>query len=250
MGLNAKNKPAPQGNRVEQDPLDAGTYPARLVQVIDLGVQEQDDYQGKPKPPVQMLKTTYEFVDEFMKDEDGNELTDKPRWLSEDFAFYSLESDMAKSTKRYFALDPDGEAEGDWAQLLGRPVMITIVQNPGKGKNAGKVFEKITGTSTMRKKEADKLPPLKNEGKIFSLDDVDTVDIFMTLPEWIQKKIKESLEFEGSPMADAIKNYKKKDDKGAKQDKKAAVKKQPEADDDDGEAPFDTAKPDEGDGDW
>lgn len=242
MGLNAKNKPAPVGDRVPQTPLDAGGYPARLVQVIDLGVQEQDDFQGKPKPPVQMLKVTYELVDEFLKDKDGKELEDKPRWLSEDFPFYSLDSEMAKSTKRYYALDPEGKAEGDWSLLLGNPVVVNIVQNPGKGKNAGKIFEKIVSTSAMRPKEAAKLPKLKNEGKIFSLDDINTVDIFFTLPEWIQKIIQKGFEFEGSDMQKAITGY-KKDGKG-KEEKKQEVK---EVEDD--EPPFDTAGPDEGDGD-
>lgn len=233
MGLNAKDKPAPQGNRVAQPPLENGSYPARLVQVIDLGVQPQDAFEGKEKPPVQKLKVTYELVDSFMIDEEGNELEDKPRWLSEDFAFYSLDQEQAKSTKRYYALDPNGEKEGDWSALIAAPVVVTIVQNPGKGKNKGKIYEKIVSTSAMRAKEAAKLPKLKNEGKVFSIDDLDTVDVFFTFPDWIQKLIKEGLEFEGSPMAKAIANYKKAD--GKKEEKKAAPK-------DNDEPPFDVDK--------
>lgn len=226
MALNAKDKEYTGGKRVDQEALEAGTYPARLVQVIDLGVQEQDPFAGQePKPPVQKLMVTYELSDEFIKNEEGEEQTDKPRWLSEEFAFHPLESDLATSTKRYYALDPKCEKKGEWPDLIGTPVMLTIVQNIGKGKNAGRIFNKITATSSMRQKEAEKLPELKNDGKVLDLSDVSTVDVLMTLPEWIQKKIKEGLEFEGSPMAEAVKNY-KKDDKGGKQDKKVADKKQ------------------------
>ena len=40
MSLNA-NKVAGGGNRAPVEPMDVGTYPARAVMLIDLGVQEQ-----------------------------------------------------------------------------------------------------------------------------------------------------------------------------------------------------------------
>ena len=75
MALNTKEKKFEGGNnRVEQEPMDAGTYPARIVQVLDMGVQEQQPFKGEPKPPVQELMVTYEFADEFIKDEEGNDV--------------------------------------------------------------------------------------------------------------------------------------------------------------------------------
>lgn len=238
--LNAKDKEyTNSSNRVEQDALEPGTYPARLVQLIDMGVQEQFAYEGKAKPPIQELMVTYEFVDEFIKDEDGNLNEEKPRWLSESFAFHNLDSELATSTKRYLALDPKITHGGDWSLLIGTPVMVTVVANPGKKKNAGKIFNKIVSTSTMRAKEADKLPELKNPGKILDLDDVSTVDILMTLPKWISDKIKDGLNFDGSPMADAVKNFKKKEAVDEPKGKAVnAKKKAPVVDEDD--VPFDT----------
>jgi hypothetical protein len=254
MGLNAKNKEySNTGNHKAPDPVEPGSYPGRLVQVIDLGVQEQRAFKGEPKPPAQEIMTTYELVDEFLKDEEGNDLLDKPRWISENFPLHNLKSERARSTARYLALDPTQDLEGDWTALAGTPVMVTIVNEPGTGKNAGKIYNNIGSTNSMRKRDADKLPELKNPAKIFDQSDVATVDVFFTLPEWLQKKIKEGLEFEGSAMADAVKNYKKKEgEKDAKQDKKAAVKKQQkEHPADDGEAPFDTDEPSKDDsGDW
>jgi hypothetical protein len=168
---------------------------------------------------------TYEFVDEFIKDEDGNDVEDKPRWLSETFPLHNLDSDLAKSTKRYYALDPDADEEGDWTKLLGRPVMVTIVSNPGKGKNAGRTFNNITSTSVMRKKEADKLPELINEGKVFDQDDLSTAEIFLTLAKYPQDLIKKGLEWDGSAMAKAIANLNKKAKENAEAEEEEADEK-------------------------
>ncbi len=202
MPLNTKKLPSrPKGERPEA--LDAGTYPVRLVQIIDLGLQKQRPFKGEEKAPAYEIMLTYEFLDEFMKDkETGEELTDKPRWLSEQIPVHSLESDLAKSTKRYYALDPSAEHNGDWSKLAGFPGMLTIVQNPSK-KEEGVVYNNIAGLSTMRAKEAAKAPELVNPPKVFEIDNPD-LEIFKSLPEWLQDKIKEGLEFDGSPLDDAL----------------------------------------------
>jgi hypothetical protein len=129
--------------------------------------------------------------------------------------------------------------------------MVTIVQNKGTGKNAGRTFEKIVSTSSMTAKMASKIEDLKNPPKVFDQSDLSTVDIYFTLPEWLRKKIAEGLEWEGSPMAKAVANFKKEDVEDAKKSntKKGSTKKAADADEDD-DAPFETAGPDEGDGDW
>lgn len=191
-----------------QEPLDPGSYPSRLVMVIDLGLQPQT-YDKESKPPKIEIMTTYELSDEFMKDEEGNEIKDKPRWLSETFTLNSLNSDKAKSTQRYLALDPNLEHDGDWSKLLITPATITVVNNPGKGKNKGKVFNNIASVSTMRAKDAEKLPPLVNDARYFSLDEPD-VELFLTLPQFVQDKIKGGLEFKGSVLDELLQNHKGK----------------------------------------
>lgn len=222
MALNAKNKKiAAKGPA--QEPLDPGTYPCRVVQVLDLGVQTQKPFDNKPKPPVQEIMITYEFLDEFCLDEDGEIQEDKPRWLSETFPFHSLAADLAKSTKRYKALDPQEVYEGDFTQLVGTPCMVTVVHNPGKGKNADKVFTNIAGVSAMRPKEAAKAPDLVNEPKVFVLDEPDMV-VYKSLPEWLQEKIASNLEFEGSALQEALEN----DEVPAAKPKAKAAKPKPQ----------------------
>lgn len=216
MALNAKKiKHTGAGNGPKQKPIDAGTYPGRLVQVLDMGIQAQQEYQGKPKPPVQEIMLTYEFLDEFCVDENGEELSDKPRWLSEVIPLHNLKADKAKSTQRYYALDPKEEKEGDFTLLTDTPCNIVVTQKP-KGD---RVYNNISGVSTMRPKEAANAPSLVNPPKVFVLDNPD-MEVFLSLPEWVQDKIKANLEFEGSLLQSLL--------SGGKVADKAAPKKEEE----------------------
>lgn len=222
MTLNANNVPSNSKFKTP-DPVDPGSYPSRLVQVIDLGLQPQT-YEGEVKDPRNELYTTYELSDEFLKDEEGNDLEDKPRWISETWALHSLNSDRAKSTQRYYALDPNAEHEGDWSALLGSPATVVLTLKPSK-KDKTKVYNNIASTSSMRAKDAAKLPALKNEPKIFTLDDPD-VELFLSLPTFLQDKIKGGLEFGGSKLATLL-------EKAGKGDAKKPKPKQAEPEDDD-----------------
>lgn len=208
MALNASNIPSTGGKRKKQPSLDAGAYPARLVQVIDMGVQPQRAWEGEEKPPKPEIYTTYEMLDEFVVDDDGNELEDKPRWLSETLAMNPLDSDLANSTKRYIALDPELEYGGDWSQLPGTPCTLTVsAKKDKKGKKDENgnviVYNNITAVNTMRDKDAKKAEPLKNEPKVFDMDNPD-MEVFLSLPDWIRDKIKSALNFEGGNLEAAL----------------------------------------------
>ncbi len=194
MALNAK-KIEGKGTGPKQEPIEPGTYPARVVQILDMGLQPQKPYQGQEKPPVQMINLTYELVDEFCVDEDGKEMEDKPRWISEIMPFHSLKADKAKSTKRYLALDPDEALDGDFTQLINMPCQVTVVNN----SSGGKVYNNVQNIAAMRSRDADKCPELVNPSKLFILDEPD-LTILGSLPDWIQDKIKSNLEFKGSKL--------------------------------------------------
>jgi hypothetical protein len=185
------------------DILDPGTYPARFILLADLGMQAQRPWGEKVKPPAQMIHCTYELTDEFMKDEDGQLDPEKPRWLSEAFALHHLGADRAKSTLRYRGLDPKNEHDGDWAQLLGTPCNLSIVINPGKGQNLGRNYENIIGVMPMREKDRDKLPPIVNTPRLFDLDE-PTMDGFLALPEFVQRKIMGGIGFDESDFGRAV----------------------------------------------
>ncbi len=232
MALNANEV---QGKAREYHPMDAGTYPARLVAVIDMGLQDGGQYMGQKKDPVRKLATTYEFVDEFMLDEDGQPDPKKPRWVTEDFPFYNLAADKAKSTKRYLTLDPTRQHGGDWTKLLNTPVMATVVHNQAQsGKHKGRIFENIGGISLPRAKDADKMAPLVNEPFFFDLDN-PTPETWKRVPRFLQERIKGNLEFSGSAlqkMLATLESEPAKKDESKQQAKAKPAKKQVEEEDD------------------
>lgn len=204
MALNASTVKNSGGNRVAQPSIEIGNYPARVVQVLDLGLQPQRPFQGKEKAPVNEIMLTYELVDCFMVDEKGVEVEDKPRWISEVFALHSLKADNAKSTKRYKALDPTGRYGGDFAALAGQPITVNIVHG-AINNNTGKPYENVGNIAPMRARDEANCPELKNPPKVFDLDN-PSMEVFGSLPQWLQDKIKGNLNFNGSKLQAALGN--------------------------------------------
>lgn len=216
MSFNAKE--APKSGK-SFPPTDPGTYPARLLNIIDFGLQAQI-YKGESKPPAREMSTTYELLDEFLKDEEGEDMLDKPRVVSESYALRNLDNDKAKSTERYYALDPNEEAKGDWAKLIGKPVLVTIIIN----EKAGKVYNNISGTSTMRAREVEKAPKLVNDSFVFELSDTskESLQRYSDFPQWIKDKIGKGLEWQGSDFQIALEGF-----KPVAKDTKSETKKKP-----------------------
>lgn len=192
MAINAST--APSGGGVKQAPIAIGSHVARLVQVIDLGMQPQS-WGNQVKEPARKINLTYELGYEFMKDTDGNEDKEKPRWIGEDFVLHNLSADLAKSTKRCNALDPEGKYKGDFAKMLGEACTITVVHNKG---NNGNIYANISLVSPVVKGMA--VPALKNQPKVFDLDNPD-LEVFKSLPSFIQNKILGGVNYPGSKLA-------------------------------------------------
>lgn len=183
------------GGGVAQPIIEVGTYPARLVRVIDLGLQARQPYKGQEKPPAHMVDLTYEMLDVFMVGADGEEDEAKPRWLSESITIHHPSADLAISTKRAKALDPDDDHDFDLSAMVGAPCMITIVHKESKGKT----YANIGNVTPMRAKDAAKAPELKNKPVVFDLDAPD-MEVFNNFPDWIKEKITSNLEYTGSKL--------------------------------------------------
>lgn len=210
MGLNASKV---NSSVSKIPPLESGNYPARVLHVIDCGLQPQRPFKGQEKPPAQTILISYEFVDEFLPDDEGQDQEDKPRVLSERFPLRNIEADRAKSTQRYKALDADMKFGGDFTQLVNTPVNVTVVRDE---KPDGRVYNNIGGVSPMRPKDAAKCPELVNEALVFDLDNPD-IETFKKLHDWIKKVIVSNLEYEGSVLQKLLENdedYQKADTSG------------------------------------
>lgn len=241
MGLNANNIPVPkkESKFKPAEVLDPDSYPARVVRVLDLGLQTQQPYQGQEKPNVHMVDLTYELTTEFLLDEDGNEDETKPRWISEQLPFYSLEIERAKSTQRYNAIDPKGKAGGDFTELTGMPCVVTL--NQYKTKATGILRNGVSAVTPVMK--GMPVADLVNDPKIFVLDNPD-LDVLRSLPAWLQDKIKGNLEFKGSALEEALANAPAGGEKAKEEPK--AEKKEPAKK----EEPAAEQKPDDGGAPW
>ena len=82
-------------NKTKAPVLQNGGYPARLVQIVDLGMQPGS--QMYPDPSL-MMDFRFELLDEFMQDEDGKELLDQPRLLSYECS-YNADGYMGERSK-------------------------------------------------------------------------------------------------------------------------------------------------------
>lgn len=198
MGLNAGKIKAPEGKKAKA--VEAGNYLGRTVQIVDLGLQTQRPFKGEDKVPAHEVMLTYELGTEFMKDEDGNELEDKPRWISETMPIYSLKAERAKSTKRIYALDPELVFAGNLAEMMDLPCTVTVVTNIQKSKKEGipdKIYTDVGNITPPMK--GIPVPALQNDTRIFDLDEPD-MEVFEILPEWVQDKLKRNLEYNGSAL--------------------------------------------------
>jgi hypothetical protein len=204
MSFNANDqKGGGGGDFVEQAALDPSvTYPARIVQLVLMGVQPQRPYNGVAKDPQERLYVGYELSHEFCKDEDGNVQADQPRWLGEDFPFYSLEADRATSTKRYHAIDAAGQYGGDWLKMIAAPCQLTVTKEPRKnGKGDTNYVSNVAGPLAVPNYEQ---PALVNEPRIFDFYNPD-MEVFAKLPKWLQERIKGAVNYPGSALEAKIK---------------------------------------------
>ena len=182
-------------------PMEAGSYPARVLSVVELGKQSQLPWQGQERPPAKQVLVTYELLDEYLADENGENNLEKPRVISEKFNVHPLTSERATSTKRYFALDPVNIYEGDLAQCVDTPTMVTIVQNPQKA--TGRIFNNVAGLSPMRQKDASNAKALVNTPYVFDLDEPNMV-VWGAIHDWVRNIIKGNLDYQGSVLQSMI----------------------------------------------
>lgn len=189
-----------------QEEIEVGNYPSRLAQVIDLGRHYRDkwvDGQGyvvdTDRKAENYIMLTCELCTEFMKDEQGTDIEDKPRWLSESIPLLALTSDLATSTKRYLAFDKDKKHDGDWKKILSYPCTVTVAHKKSGKAKIGSITPPMKGMV---------IPELKNQPKFFDTTEPD-MDIFNSLPQWIQDKIKSNLDYEGSELQAMIEGKQK-----------------------------------------
>lgn len=183
MSLNINEIAADKPKGRDFGRLEDGPHLARIVSVIDLGLQEQTDWKTKEKTdPKKIVMITYETPDEMITyEKDGEEVT-KPRWISKDYTL-SLHEKSAL-TGLIKALKPDLESLEEFLNL---PCMITVGSTATGNAKITNVAKPMKGAV---------VGELQNDTFHFDFSHPD-MELFNGLLEWQQKKIKDALDYNG-----------------------------------------------------
>jgi len=203
MSLNV-NTAAPQEKpRVERPLPTPGSRPARIAQVVDLGIQTRQPFKGKEKAPVHQVFINFELVTdeyEYEGKKVRHRLGPKPlNMVSKKSEFYQ-NSAIAEFLS---GIDPADTAKGDLTLLANRPCLAVITHVDGYGKNAGRKFAAVS--KVMEAPEGYPVPQLGSPAVVFTFD-APTEDAWKALPIFIQEKIKSAVNYPGSKVEAMVKS--------------------------------------------
>ena len=171
------------------DPIEAGSYPARIYSMIQIGTVE--GFQGQLQNKVRI---SFELPTEMMVFDPAK--GEQPRSISQDYTLSFHEK--AKLRKVIQACDPkaleldeDGFMEEfDIEQILGKELLVTIAQKPKKDGTGNYAF--IDNCTRLPKGMV--CPPAINPTLVLSYGNWNE-EVFQKLPEFIRTKMESSLEY-------------------------------------------------------
>jgi hypothetical protein len=184
MAILAKNK---QSEGVAA--IEAGSYPARVYQLIHIGtiVGFQGAFQNKVRIGLELPTETHVF---------DKEKGPQPRVISQDYTLsFSEKANLRKfitaCDPSAFGTDDDGFMEDfDVESLIGKDLLVTI--NQKSKKDGSGVFAFIEGTTRLPKGMV--CPPAVNAPQILNYTDFNQ-ELFDKLPDFLKEKIKSSDEY-------------------------------------------------------
>jgi hypothetical protein len=196
--------------------LDAGVYPARILSIVDLATQPGSPQYPDPK---RKLEFRMECLDEFMVDDAGEPIADKPRTFNYEVS-YNEDGYMHEKSSIYklLAAIPNGFTLS-LADMLGAPVSLMLTKYVKKsGKNAGKDDNKIVSVLPMKAKDIPNAAPLVGKPLFFDFSepDVETFNkLFKGNQYAAQDRIKASTDYPGSLLAQLLGEAPANDDDAA-----------------------------------
>jgi hypothetical protein len=128
--------------------MTPGDYEGRLVYVADLGLQAGMIYRGEQKKDTQQIALGFEIIGETIE-LDGQ---DFPRVLwTNPFNVFSALTAKGKELVFYSIFVPDAKENQvpQWEKQLGKPASIVVINAPGKGDNADKLYDNIERVSAI-----------------------------------------------------------------------------------------------------
>ena len=166
--------------------IGEGLYPARVVGIIDVGIQRFTDFNQNEvcKPKVVMI---FELPTETIEVEEAGEIIEKPRWVSKEFVIsFHEKSALIK------ILTGLGWKKGEnLDSLINKACMVQL----GTTANGNDKLEGVT-----RVPKGITVGDLYNTPMVFDMDEPDP-QVFEKLPKWIKTKITEAVNFDEEKLA-------------------------------------------------
>lgn len=172
-------------------PMEAGTYPAVCVGIVDLGEQYSEAF----KKYGEKLLAIWEIPSQTIEI-DGEQ---KPRWLSRDFTaslheksnlYQTLVSWRGRAfTDEELSEDENGFLRFSVAEMLGTGCLLQVIVEEKEGGSYNRI------TSVVALPAGMSAPAPQNPMLSFDMDAWDQ-QTFEALPEWIQNRIKKSTQYQ------------------------------------------------------
>lgn len=169
--------------------VPAGTHLARCYQFIHIG-HIPNTYPGSTSAIINKIRLTWELPEELTVFKEGEDA--KPFSVSQDFTLSMNEkATLRKMVQSWMGktLTDDEAAVFDAESLVGEPCLLTIIHKEGKD---GKKYANVQNITKLPAKMV--CPESVNALKIINWQDM-TKEVFGSLPEFIQKKMQESAEY-------------------------------------------------------
>ncbi len=167
----------------------ATTQGARILQVVDLGVQSRKPYQGADRDPVRQVMFTFEIAEKM--EYDGEEV---PMRMST--RAFTLSNDPKSALFQFMKnVDPNDSLKGDLSKYLNLPCLVTIVHADIVGKDGPKKVANISGV--MPAPDGFPINPLHDEPALFSFD-APTEEAAASIPQWLRDKVKAAENYGGA----------------------------------------------------
>lgn len=171
------------GSKVDWGRVEDGTYPARVAQVVDFGVQPQTDYEtGAEAESKPVVYITWEFPTSRIDLENDEGTTSLPRWQGKEYKVSKHEK--SNLMKLVGALSPKLRSLDEFCNL---PSMVQIGTTKGGNAKIANVLPPMSGME---------VPPLENDAVFFDFDH-PTQETFEALKMWQQRKVREAENYTG-----------------------------------------------------
>ena len=176
-------------NTSKFDPIEAGSYAGRCVQVIDLGTHMEQFKWEEEEKPVRKIRLTFELPEELMTFKE--EKWPEPRMIGIDFAYsFHKKANLRKflETWRGREFTPEELKGFDISKLLGVAGLVQVAQYTN---NKWSMSAKISTVWVMPKGMT--CAPQINESILYTPTEHNP-EVFARIAEWIQKIICSSTE--------------------------------------------------------